>query len=295
MPIRHVVFDFDGSCTRVQDAADKYLAAFRKLLEAEVSPKFTVEAWAGALARIRALSPRAGWMLGKTPAAPAAADPYILAFEAASDLVKRFEIRKPLPSDLHGRAYAEAHAPFREDLLEVLIGIGALGLQIHFVSNSSRRAIAARLDDLLANHRDLRSKIEVIGDAEKFRIREISPDISGDARRFQAVFEALPAAATAAGLGRPIYLRRGAYFEALYKVWDGDIGAVGETIVCGDIWELDLAMPAALGSHVHLITRAAPYDTYDYELESARAVGARGGISDDLRGLLTRLRKTVAA
>ena len=231
---------------------------------------------------------------GQDSSAPAAADPYILAFEAASDLVTRFEIRKLLPSDLHGRAYGEAHAPFREDLLEVLIGIDALGLGIQFVSNSSTRAIASRLDDLLSNHRDLRRKILVFGDAEKFRIREVAPDISGTAQQLRAAFEALPAAATSAELGRPIYLRRGAYFEALGRVWDRSGGTIENTIVCGDIWELDLAMPAALGSHVHLITRAAPYDTYDYELESARAAGARGGVSDDLGGLLTRLRKMVA-
>jgi hypothetical protein len=41
---------------------------------------------------------------------------------------------------------------------------------------------------------------------------------------------------------------------------------------------------------VHLITRVSPYDTYEYELRAARDLGARGGISDDLRGLLVRVR-----
>jgi hypothetical protein len=52
---------------------------------------------------------------------------------------------------------------------------------------------------------------------------------------------------------------------------------------------LDLAMPAQLGCRVHLITRAAPYDTYDYERHAVQRLGSLGGISDDLRGVLARL------
>ena len=66
---------------------------------------------------------------------------------------------------------------------------------------------------------------------------------------------------------------------------------MGSTVVCGDIWELDLAMPAALGMCTHLITRASPYDTYDFELQAARRAVPSAGVSDDLRGLLTTVEK----
>ena len=56
--------------------------------------------------------------------------------------------------------------------------------------------------------------------------------------------------------------------------------------MCGDIFELDLALPAELGAHVHFIRRER---TFDYELDAIRALGRRGGASDTLMPLLERL------
>lgn len=279
------MFDFDGSCTRVQDAAPAYLAEFRRLFTACVGPDVAA-GWDAALAAVRVRSPEAGWMLGGIPSAPAAADPYILAGETAGYLIRTHDIRTPVPTDLHARAYEAARAPFRHDLLDVLEDLVARRCTISFVSNSSTRSIEARLDEYLAEHVELRRQIEVMGDAGKFRICELASNAFALHPDLRRAFESLPAAAQGVGLERPVYLRRGAYFEALCKVWRNAPSAIGSTVVCGDIWELDLAMPAALGMYTHLITRASPYDTYDYELQAALRAGARGGVSDDLRGLL---------
>jgi len=288
----HVVFDFDGSCTRVQDAAPAFLAEFRRLFTRCVGPGVAA-GWDAALAVVRARSPEAGWMLGGTASAPAAADPYILAGETAGYVVRTHGIQSPLPTDLHARAYEAAPAPFRHDLLEVLDGLARRGCTMSFVSNSSTRSIEARLDEYLAQHPALRRQIEVVGDAGKFKIRELSSGSSlhPDLRR---AFESLPETARSVGLDRPVYLRRGAYFEALCKVWRNTASAIGSTVVCGDIWELDLAMPAALGMCTHLITRASPYDTYAYELHAAQRAGTSAGVSDDLRGLLTTVEGTLS-
>jgi hypothetical protein len=85
---------------------------------------------------------------------------------------------------------------------------------------------------------------------------------------------------------RPIYLRRGAYFEAICRVLDGDFDALTNTVFCGDIWEMDLAMPYALGAKVHLLDRAAPFDTCPYERQALVGYGDRGKTSADLSGLL---------
>jgi hypothetical protein len=82
-------------------------------------------------------------------------------------------------------------------------------------------------------------------------------------------------------LDRPVYLRRGAYFEALCAT----TFPMEQTLVCGDIWELDLALPAALGAQVHLIERAAPFATYRYERERL----AKGQSSPNLEALLERI------
>ena len=49
---------------------------------------------------------------------------------------------------------------------------------------------------------------------------------------------------------------------------------------------MDLAMPYALGAKVHLLDRAAPFDTYSYERQALVGYGDRGKTSADLSGLL---------
>ncbi len=95
---------------------------------------------------------------------------------------------------------------------------------------------------------------------------------------------------TAPPLKRDVLLRRPSYFDVLAGIWGDDATAPGDTLVCGDVWELDLAMPAALGCQAHLVTRSAPYATYEHERRAAEAMGARGGVSAGLRAVLDRVR-----
>ena len=104
----------------------------------------------------------------------------------------------------------------------------------------------------------------------------------------RARFEALPDVVAAPGLARPVWLRRGAFFDALADVWGADAKGPDATIFCGDIHELDLALPAALGCDTHLVERAAPLATHDAE-RAAVAATPGAGMSADLRGLLARV------
>jgi phosphoglycolate phosphatase-like HAD superfamily hydrolase len=284
MSIRYVVLDFDGTCTRVIDTAAAYLAEARRLLAAEIGDSAVAD-WERALATVRARSPLAGWMLAGAPSAPAGADPYILAGETAAYLMRRLAPGRK-PPDVHSRAYAKAPSAWRPEAAGVLDELVRRGFTVRFVSNSSTAKIEKRLDELHLEHRNA---IEVLGDAAKFAIREPSLDDDRIDPGRRAAFARLPAAESAAGLERPVYLRRGAYFEALCRVWGADADGAAKTIVCGDVYELDLAMPAYLGCHVHLIGRAAPYATYDYERHALQSHRPRAGASDDLRGLLARL------
>jgi len=220
--------------------------------------------------------------------APAAADPYILAGEAALYFARCQKKALPADFDAFGFAYAKAVAPLRPELRRVLERVDALGIAIHFISNSSTTKIRGRIMDLLGDDPALDARIGKRGGAEKFAVTELSWDddaISADARR---AFEALPAAGGGPWpLRRPPYLRRGSYMRELAAVWGGDPSRAGTTLVCGDVWELDLALPAALGCAVHLVERGAPYDTYPYERDATTAAG--GSISADLNGLLARL------
>jgi FMN phosphatase YigB (HAD superfamily) len=288
MALRYVVLDFDGTCTQIELAYAGFLAGYLASLEHAngCAPGALQATWDAAVARIRAASPDAGWTLHGAPStAPAAADPYILASEASALLVREGALRV-VPADAYARAYAANPAPWRPEVHEVLAALVARGLRVGFISNSDRVAIRGRLGDLLNADRALRERIVVHGDAAKFKLVELAVGASGPGAAHRARFEALDGAVRADGLARPIYLRRGAYFDALCGLWR-DLGAGGyaiaETLVCGDIWELDLAMPRALGAAVHLIRRAPPFETYPYELAQ---LAAPHDASHDLRGLI---------
>ncbi|HET7502045.1 MAG TPA: HAD family hydrolase [Kofleriaceae bacterium] len=288
MELRYVVLDFDGTCTQIELVHAGFLDSYLAILEAANggSRGALRQAWELAVAEIRGASPDAGWTLGGAPStAPAAADPYILAGEAGELLLRRGAIRH-LPIDAYPRAYAVNPAPWRPEVRDVLAALAQRGLQIGFISNSERYAIELRLTDLLNADRSLRDKIVVHGGAAKFKLQEIPVGATGPGAAHRAHFEKLDGATRAPGMTRPIYLRRGSYFDALCGLWH-DLGAsdyaIHQTLVCGDIWELDLAMPRALGAAVHLVRRASPFDTYPYELAQ---LATPNDASSDLRGLI---------
>jgi len=295
MRLRHLVLDFDGTCTLVEATQERYMSLYKEMLAAEAGSDFAA-GWDEGWARVQASSPEAGWTtLGRTPAAPANADPYIASGEIVGWLERRWRATgralPAVPRDLYKRAYAQAEAPWRPEVVAIVEAIVALGVRVTFVSNSATGTISERLDDLMRDRPELRRQVRVFGDANKYVVKELSWDGDPMDADLAASFGRLPAAANPVeGLARPIYLRRGDYFHALCRVWEDDAMAPPETLVCGDVFELDLAMPAALGCHVHLITRAAPHATCAYELNAVAALGARGGVSDDLHALLGRVR-----
>jgi hypothetical protein len=289
VPLRHLVFDFDGTCTDIPAAHERFLDRYFRLLRAgNPSAGLTPDAWEQALATVRTQSPARGWTLGGAPAAPAAADPYILAYEAAKDLVGADH----LDPKLHGSALQGNEAPLRPELAGVLDALDRLGLGLTFVSNSSTAIVAARLDGLLLpRHELLRSRIKVLGDASKFKLEAVplSPELEELWR------ELPPVKGPASAPRRGIALGRGHYLRALSEIWCGAALERTGTLVCGDIWELDLALPEALGCEVHLIEREAPYQTCAYERDAVHAAGSRGGSSKDLHGLLARVRRSFEA
>ncbi|MBT9560973.1 MAG: HAD family hydrolase [Myxococcales bacterium] len=291
-----IVLDFDGTFTDVPPSVEPYLAAYGGLLSQWLYAMGTGEhakegisgsEWRSTCARLARRSPEVGWALTTTPSAPIAADPYILAGEAAAFVARQRGIAAPVPGDLYTHAYTYAPAEWRPEAADVLRRLMASGKEVAFVSNASSAKIESRLSELLGDA--WRGTITVRGGANKFKIDELpheadAGDASGLTPDIRAAFGNLPAGAP--GPGRPIYLRRGSYFATLAKLWKGDPSRIGRTIVCGDIWELDLSMPSALGAQVHLIERAEPFGAYEYERDAADARGSR---SPDLHGLLARL------
>jgi len=278
--------DFDGTCTVIPDIyqafLSEYLAGLNKT--AFSGNPIMADEWNDALEKVRIHSPEAAWTFATAPAAPAGADPYILSFEAARYLLQKKEIKKEIPPDVFKNASELFPAPWRPEAREVFETLLESNINITFISNSSSTTITNRLLSLFSVEK-LPFGIVVQSDAAKFRIAEL-PWYSTIPQDTQRLFQTVPATYKDVGVDRPVYLRRAAYFEAICAAFNNDLTRSRTTIVCGDIWEMDLALPYSLGANIHLIERASPFDTYDYERKATLQDTRRGKISSDLRGLL---------
>jgi hypothetical protein len=272
-----VVLDFDGTFTDVEREAIPFLEVYREGLERLVGAPID-ERWARAVEVVEGDPDAHGFEYGGRIVAPSHADPYILAPSVANLVLAEHrelsgEARAEALEGLFAESYAKADTVFRPDAREVVEAVLGNGAPVFIVTNSRTAHVADKVRALVPERAE---RIEIRGDARKFHLVDPEPS---DPR-----FAALPESMWVEGLGRPMYLRRGRYFEALRRIWK-ETGATPEgTIVAGDIFELDLALPAALGARVHLVARAR---TPSYERAAAERAG--GTWSTELRGLLDLL------
>lgn len=276
---RCVVLDFDGTFTDVDREAVPFLSAYRDGLAAHLGGPID-EAWSAALQVVRADPDAHGFEYEGTIVAPSHADPYILAASVARIvLVDHPEValdnaaRDALLNALFRTAYAESATVFRPDARAVLDALIADPRPVYVVSNSHTEHVEKKLSAL---REDALEHLTVHGNARKFHL--VAPDES------DAVFEALPATREVSGLARPVHLLRGRYYELLRALLAEAGVTAAEVLVCGDIFELDLALPAALGARTHLVTRAS---TPGYERAAVEASG--GTWSPTLSGVLEQL------
>jgi phosphoglycolate phosphatase-like HAD superfamily hydrolase len=279
-----VVLDFDGTLTD----ADAHAQAFHEASRRELAERLGWDdstlrrEWPRGLAVMAGLPASAAWIVDGRGVCPANADPYLVANGVAQLLLA--EHRPELDGaaltasvlEVHRAAYQRVPPPFRPDARRLLEELCAGGYHVRVVTNSDTQAVAGMLDALSFAGRQ---QVIVRGDAGKF---SICASATADAR-----FESLPETARWPEPGRPVHLRRGRYFDLLRAAWEETGAGPATTLVVGDVFELDLAMPAALGAHVHLVTRAS---TVPHEERLARMM-ARGDADARLAAILERIRR----
>jgi len=278
-----IVFDFDGALTD----ADAHAPAFYEASGQELAQwlgwdgSTLRQEWQRARAVVAGLPSTAAWMVDGRGVCPATADPYLIANSVTQLLLG--EHRPGLASaaltaevlEVHRAAYRRVPPPFRPEARSVLEELCAGGYHLRVVTNSHTQAVAGILDSLSFRGRQ---QVIVRGDAGKF---SVCGSAAADAR-----FESLPEVVDWQEAGRAIHLHRGRYFDLLRATWDETGTDPASTLVVGDVFELDLAMPAALGTHVHLVTRAG---TMPHEERLARRL-ARGDADARLTAILERVR-----
>lgn len=283
MSIECILLDFDGTFTRVDDEAAPFVRGFCAELGEHVGPDLA-RTFDAVASEVLAAPDRYGWENDGRIVAPAHADPYILATTVGQVLLERAGIsergrRSEILQGLYERNYPKSDIVFRADAKRVVEAVLATSRPVFVVTNSKTEHVRAKIEQLAP--RGLQH-LTVRGDAKKFVIAEPTSSMSEE---WSERWAAIPESIQTPGLGRPVYLHRGHYFDAIRRILDETGVAPEQALVCGDIWELDLSLPAALGMRTHLVARPG---TPDHERKAVTR-GSFGTVSTELSGVLEQL------
>lgn len=274
-----VLLDFDGTFTLAEEEGAPFVDAYRADLARRLGRDIDAE-WSECEATVRARPTEYGWLFQGKLVAPGNADPYIRSTTVARMLMDRFGAyaepgeREQALSELYGQSYERSATVFRPGAKLVLEKLLSTGVPVFVVTNSGTAAVTRKVEKLLP---EAPRRPTVRGNARKAFIEEPNP--------LDPSFAGLPETQALAGLPRPVYLRRGRYYEVLRGIWEQTGTRPEKTLLVGDIYELDLAMPLHLGVSIHLIVGET---TPDYE-RSFVAAEPRGGLSETLDAVLERV------
>ncbi len=190
------------------------------------------------------------------PVAPATVDPYLRMVPIAHRILDQFNAfpgsedrGRLLGSVLYKYNYAKTlgHPVFRPGAGAMLTSLA--GTKTWIVTNSDTHAVAGKVAAL---------------DREAPGVAWLTSRVRGFARKFDVDdgWTGAPGEMVIPGLNRSVLLRRRSYFEILQQIVTEAESSFDELVVVGDIFELDLAMPLALGARVGLVSSVR---TPDYE------------------------------
>jgi hypothetical protein len=255
-----LVLDFDGTMTDAEAEGrpfrDGYLEDLALLVGLPANDP-TIRQIADEVDAEIAAAPAAHpflWM-GR-PVAPATVDPYLRMVPIAHRILDRYgaipraeDRGRLLGSVLYKYNYAKTlgHPVFRPGAGAMLNSIA--GSRTWIVTNSDTHAVAGKIAAL---------------DRDAPGVAWLTSRVRGFARKFDVDdgWTAVPGEMTIPGLERNVLLRRRSYHDILRDVLAEAGSSFEELVVVGDIFELDLAMPLALGARVGLVTspRTPPYE-----------------------------------
>lgn len=241
-----LVLDFDGTMTdaEVEGApfTQGYLEDLALLVGRDADDAEIAQVAAAARARIESDSEAAFEWMGRK-VAPSRVDPYLRIVPIGMAILDHFgafprlEDRSALLSRiLYKYNYAKSGIAPRAGARELLVSLA--GTDTWVVTNSYTEHV--------------QRKIEVI-DGGRGDLAWLVPRVRGNASKFEVddAWLGAPPNLHIDGLGRPVLLRRRQYHAVLAELLAGR--AFSELTVVGDIFELDLAMPLALGARIGLV------------------------------------------
>ena len=276
MPARVLVLDFDGTMTDAEAEGRPFRDGYLDDLCTLVGPPVGDQDVLALAAEVETELERAPashpflWM-GRA-VAPATVDPYLRMVPIAHRILDRWGAMKDavdrgrlLGSVLYKYNYAKTlgHPVFRAKAGETLRTLA--GSPTWIVTNSDTHAVAGKIALL---------------DRDVPGVAWLTSRVRGYAKKFDVddTWQGAPESLELPDLDRPVLLRRREYFTKLQQILDEANATFAELVVVGDIFELDLAMPLALGARVGLVTSPR---TPAYERAFVQG-HPRGALIDDL-------------
>jgi hypothetical protein len=246
-----LVLDFDGTMTDAeaegQPFRDGYLEDLACLVGRPAGDRDVIAIAEEVEAELAAAPGDYPFLWMGRAVAPATVDPYLRMVPIAHRILDRFESMpsavdrgRLLGSVLYKYNYAKTlgRPVFRPGAGEVLRDLAAT--ETYVVTNSDTHAVAGKIAAL---------------DREVPGVMALTSRVRGQARKFDVddAWVGVDAELALPGLDRPVLLRRRMYYDILRAVLDSAGATFADLIVIGDIFELDLAMPLALGARVGLV------------------------------------------
>ncbi|MEK7623693.1 MAG: hypothetical protein AAB408_03435 [Patescibacteria group bacterium] len=266
---RLCVSDFDGTWTDEDQGAPPFRVGFTTALARVVNLDAgeLVARLAEYEKEIMAEPHRHAWVEEGWPVAPSIAGNYLRlrrASELLLDHLDRFpspKVRAELFHGLFGDHYHLTRTVFRDGAGETLRALQSELDCLYVVTNAREPTVT---------HGKLRELSERAG-VSSIDGSWLPEHVCGDARKHRVTLEAEGSTSLEAtshlsipGLRRGVWLWRGHYFDVLNRLRIKHGVAWPQIRVVGDIFELDLALPFALGARVALLANEF---TPPYELE----------------------------
>ena len=258
-----IIFDFDGTLTDAEAEGAPFRAGYlddltvltgweRDRVEREAQ-SFELE--------VAAHPERYGWLFQDQIVAPATVDPYLRMMPVARHLLDQahalmtpHDRERVLDGLLYKYNYQKTVTAFREHATETLCGLISAGLlgargELYVVTNSHTDAVQDKLHILEER------RLNRLG-APTESLLPLVERVHGRAKKYivDPTFTSVDESITLQGLNRPVLLRRRHYHEVLDELRRDANVPWSQVWVFGDIFELDLCLPLALGASVGLMT-----------------------------------------
>ncbi len=298
MTKRLIVSDVSGTITDLEEGAVEFNRRFVVALARaiQVPTEDVVMEVEVAMQAMDADPDLNGWQVGNEIVAPATADPYVRMRAAVELVLDRhgLMLNHPRREGWLDRIFEQARkgtpTVFKPGALSYL----ALMDQHHgaFMCNGEASTVQSffqQFAEVVSSQAGLALLQEEFRAADEETRRDVlamlersSGRVHGEACRqmVEPMFQVCDAELSIPGLGRPVLLHRGRYFQLLRQLMQ-QVGVNWDHLwVVGDIFEFDLAMPWALGANVVMIDNGV---MPDYE-RAWLATQERAHVTETLTG-----------